>query len=150
MRTSGRFMRRINHAVLIIAVASMAVVARAAEPKFRPAPGSEPVVGGYLVFLDASIATDLAGASAQALAHAYGGQLEPFASGDPRQFAIAMLPARARGLSADARVREVVEITQREHDTMAPPPSMPPANGSRHLVPIASDSSSSGTYLYDG
>jgi RHS repeat-associated protein len=55
-------------------------------------------------------------------------------------------------LSADSRVREVVEIAHPD-DALAPPP--PPSSATaglarQHLVPVTRDSSSSGTYLYDG
>jgi RHS repeat-associated protein len=125
------------------------VAAHAGDLKFHAASGPEPVIGRYLVTLEASIPADQASASAEALARAYNGQREPFASSEIRQFAIAMLPGRARTLSADPRVREVVEIAQSDGA-----PSPPPANSSAtltgHLTPIARDVSSSGTYLYDG
>ncbi|MGA8808308.1 MAG: RHS repeat-associated core domain-containing protein [Thermoanaerobaculia bacterium] len=126
--------------------------ANGAELKFHPAPGAPPVVGRYLVTLDPSVPADLAHALAEALARAYVGQLEPFASSDVRQFAIAMLPARARSLSADSRVLNVVEIPHPD-DALAPPPSPSSATAGlarQHLIPITRDSSSSGTYLYDG
>jgi hypothetical protein len=146
-------MRRIKRVFPIMIVASASIVvafaANAAETKFRPARGQEPVVGRYLVRLDPAIAAEGAGTTAQALMRAYSGQLELSASSDERTFSVTMLPSRARSLSADPRVREVVEVVQDERDA-------PPANGknqsvaSRHLVPIAQESSSSGTYLYDG
>ena len=159
MSAKGRDMRRANQVVqtLMLAVMAAAFVvvtasANGAELKFHPAPGIAPVVGRYLVTLDPSVTADLAHASAEALARAYVGQLEPFASSDVRQFAIAMLPARARTLSADSRVREVVEIPHPD-DALAPPPSPSSVTAGltrQHLVPITRDSSSSGTYLYDG
>jgi RHS repeat-associated protein len=127
-------------------------VANGADLKFRAALGAEPVVARYLVTLDASVAAERAGASAEALARAYLGQLEPFASSDVRQFAITMLPGRARILSADPRVREVVEIAAPDQATAVPPaPSSAAGSLTRqHFVPVAQDSTSSGTYLYDG
>jgi RHS repeat-associated core domain len=146
--------RMVRNVIIALAVAAYAIAANAADLKFHSAPGRDPVVGRYLVTLDASVAADIAGASAEALARAYGGQLDLYTTSDVRQFAIAMLPARARTLSADPRVREVVEIAQPEADALAPPrPSAaaPTTAGlSRPLVPITRDSSSSGTYLYDG
>jgi RHS repeat-associated protein len=135
--------------VTIVLSLLVPLAAHAANLKFHAATGTEPVIGRYLVTLDTSIPADQASASAEALARAYHGQLEPFASSEIRQFAIAMLPGRARTLSADPRVREVVEIAQSDGA-----PSPPPANSSAtltgHLTPITRDVSSSGTYLYDG
>jgi RHS repeat-associated protein len=135
--------------VTIVLSLLVPLAAHAANLKFHAATGTEPVIGRYLVTLDTSIPADQASASAEALARAYHGQLEPFASSEIRQFAIAMLPGRARTLSADPRVREVTEIAQSGRA-----PSPPPANSSAtlagHLTPIARDVSSSGTYLYDG
>jgi len=147
MRKANRVVRNI----IITALAAFAAVApgvNAAELKFRAAPGSEPVVGHYLVRLDDSISGDAARGSAEALARAYGGQLEIYTSSDVRRFAIVMLPARARTLSADPRVREVVGTAQGD-DALTPPPASA-ASLSTRLVPGALDSSSSGTYLYDG
>jgi len=151
-------MRRANRivptmmAVMAAAFVVVASSANGAELKFHPAPGIPPVVGRYLVTLDPSVTADLAHASAEALARAYVGQLEPFASSDVRQFAIAMLPARARTLSADSRVLDVVEMAHPD-DALAPsppPPSVTSALARPHLVPITRDTSSSGTYVYDG
>jgi len=159
MSAKGRDMYRANRvvptmmmAVMVTAFVVIAASAKGAELKFHPAPGIPPVVGRYLVTLDPSVTADLAHSSAEALARAYVGQLEPFASSDVRQFAIAMLPTRARTLSADSRVLDVVEMAHPD-DALAPPP--PPASVTAalvrpHLVPITRDSSSSGTYLYDG
>jgi RHS repeat-associated protein len=125
--------------------------ANGAAPKFRTASGPEPVVGRYLVTLDSSADSDTAAATAEALARAYAGHLEPFASSDVRQFAITMLPARARTLSADPRVREVIEIAQPDQTAVPPSPSTAAAGLARqHLVPVAQDSTASGDYLYDG
>src|ERR1700756_2773239 len=137
-----------NRALFLCLTLILAVVASAsgAGSKFHPAPGPEPVVGRYLVTLDAAVAEDRAHAAAEALARAYGGQLELFTSSDVRQFALAMLPSRARTLSADPRVREVVEITLPE--AMIAPPS--PMAAARHLVPVGQDSASTGSYVYDG
>jgi hypothetical protein len=64
-----------------------------------------------------------------------------------------MEPARARTLSTDPRVREVVEEVP-QSDEAGPTASSTAASHadlSRHgVVPVARDSSSSGTYLYDG
>lgn len=141
--------RQLRTITIFLSLLMSALAAHAGNVKFQAAPGPEPVVGRYLVMLDASVAIDLAGASAEALARAYGGQLEPFASEDARQFAITMLPARARTLSADPRVREVTEIAQPE-PLLAPSPSNTAAKLTGHLTPVPRDVSSSGTYLYDG
>jgi RHS repeat-associated protein len=119
--------------------------------KFAAARGPEPVIGHYLVTLVSSVNSELSAATAEALARAYEGQREPFASSDVRQFAITMLPGRARTLSSDPRVLEVVEIAQPDQTAVPPPSSSAAANLTRqHLVPIAQDSTTSGTYLYDG
>jgi RHS repeat-associated protein len=126
-----------------------AVAAHAGSPKFHAAPGLEPVVGRYLVTLDVTVAPELAATSAEALARAYNGQLEPFAGSDLRQFAVSMLPARARALSADPRVREITEIVQSD-SALRPPPSNSSARLNGRLTPAPRDISSSGTYAYDG
>jgi RHS repeat-associated protein len=146
--------RRVAAVFLLLTVSAAGAVS-AASPKFRPAPGVPPVIGRYVVTLDASVAEQLARVSAESLAHAYGGQLEPYSDSDVRQFAIAMLPSRARTLSADPRVREVVEIAQSDPTATAAPPSPgvianAGVSTARHLVPGALDSSSSGNYVYDG
>jgi RHS repeat-associated protein len=128
-----------------------AAAANGAGPKFHTASSTEPVIGRYLVTLDASADLNTAAATAAALARAYAGQLEPFASSDVRQFAITMLPARARTLSADPRVRDVVEIAQLDQTAVPPSPSTAAAGLARqHLIPVAQDSTASGDYLYDG
>jgi RHS repeat-associated protein len=142
-------------AVFLSLAMNALAAAHGADLKFRAASGPEPVIGRYVVTLDASVAEQLARVSAESLAHAYGGQLELYSSSDVRQFAIAMLPSRARTLSADPRVRQVVEIAQSDPTTTAAPPSpgvianagVSPA---RRLVPGALDSSSTGNYAYDG
>lgn len=145
MNAKGRGMRRANQvvptmmkAVMAAAFVVVAATANGAELKFHPAPGIAPVVGHYLVTLDPSVTADFAHASAEALARAYVGQLEPYASSDVRQFAIAMLPARARTLSADSRVRDLVEIPHPD-DALAAPPSPSSLTAGlvrQHLVPI--------------
>ena len=108
-----------------------------------------PVIGRYVVTLADSVAEDLIESSVRGMAMSYSGQLEPPPSSNVRQFAISMAPARARTLSTDPRVREVVEIPQSDEAGSATAPSH--ADLSRHgLVPVAQDFSSSGTYLYDG
>ncbi len=136
---------------LSLAVSALAS-ANAAEPRFHPAPGATPVIGRYVVTLADSVAGDLVGSSVQGMAMTYSGQLEPRPSANVRQFAITMEPARARTLSADPRVREVVEVPQSDEAGPAASSAAPSrADLSRHgLVPVAQDFSSSGTYLYDG
>src|ERR1700720_4258485 len=109
--------------VLLSLLLGSVSIAEGASSKYRPAPGTEPVIGRYLVTLDSSVATDVAAASAEVLAHSYGGQLELYTSSDGRTFAVSMLPSRARSLSADPRVREVVEV---QRDTREAPPSVAP------------------------
>jgi hypothetical protein len=126
-----------------------AIAAHAESPKFHAAPGLEPVIGRYLITLDVTVAPELAATSAEALARAYNGQLEPFAGSDVRQFAVSMLPARARALSGDPRVHEITEIVQSD-SALRPPPSNSSASLNGRLTPAPRDISSSGTYAYDG
>ena len=139
-------------AVILSLVASALATANAAEPRFHPVPGAMPVIGRYVVTLADSVAEDLVESSVRGMAMTYSGQLEPRPSANARQFAITMEPARARTLSADPRVREVVEVPQSDEAGSAASSTAPSrADLSRHgLVPVAQDSSSSGTYLYDG
>jgi hypothetical protein len=94
---------------LSLAVGALAS-ADAGEPRFHPAPGAMLVIGRYVVTLADSVAEDLVESSVRGMAMTYSGQLEPRPSANVRQFAITMEPARARTLSADPRVREVVEV----------------------------------------
>jgi hypothetical protein len=61
-------------------------VVEGVELKFRPASGIEPVVGHYLVTLDATVAADAAEVSAESLVHSYGGQREMYTCSDVRTF----------------------------------------------------------------
>jgi hypothetical protein len=135
--------------LLLSLLLSSVSIADGASLKYRPAPGTEPVIGRYLVTLDSSVATDAAAVSSEVLAHSYGGQLELYTSSDGRTFAVSMLPSRARSLSADPRVREVVEVPQ---DTRAAAPSVAPPSSltARHLVPVTQQLPSPGGYTYDG
>jgi RHS repeat-associated protein len=141
-------------AVFLSLAMNAAAATHGADLKFRAVAGPEPVIGHYVVTLADSVAADLLEASAEALAEAYLGQLEPYRSAHARQFAIAMLPPRARALSADPRVREVVEIAQADDAEAPPPPSAVLSSSSglarQHLVPAVRDTYSVGTYTYDG
>jgi RHS repeat-associated protein len=139
----------IRLAWIVLAGLSLALstsIAEGATLKFHPASGVDPVIGHYVVTLDSSV-TD-AGSAAGALARAYGGQLELYASADARIFAITMLAPRARTLSADPRVREVVEVAQPDGRETPPVAPRQASLTSPHLVPH--QLSSSGTYAYDG
>jgi hypothetical protein len=137
--------RQLHTLALFLSLASGAFAsAGAANLTFHAAPGQEPVTGRYVVTLDSSVAADAAIAASEALARSYCGQLDQHASSYIRQFAIAMLPANARALSADPRVRRRDRTTRRRHA------AAPVASITRHLVPAVQDISSSGTYLYDG
>ena len=130
-------------------ILGIVTIAEGAE-KYRPAPGAEPVIGRYLVTLDSSVAAGAVDISAQSLAHGYGGQLELYAASDGRTFAVTMLPSRARSLSADPRVREVVEVPQQDSREAAPAAAPSAALTARHLVPVTQQFSSPGSYTYDG
>jgi RHS repeat-associated protein len=137
-------------AVFLSLAMNAVAVAHGADFKFRAVPGPEPVVGHYVVTLADSVAQESVDTSAEALAQAYVGQREPYRSSPVRQFAITMLPSRARTLSSDPRVREVVEIAQSD-DAEVPRPSTSPSGLARqHLVPAVRDAYSTGTYSYDG
>jgi len=99
-------------AVFLSVIASAVTAANAGEPRFHPAPGAMPVIGRYVVTLADSVADDLIESSVKGLAMTYSAQLEPQHSPNVRQFTVTMALARARTLSADPRVREVVEIPQ--------------------------------------
>ncbi len=137
-----------NLAVCLLFIISTISNVEGATPKFLPASPFDPVIGRYLVTLDSSLPLDDGKLSAESLARAYVGQLEPFASLDGRTFTLTMLPSRARMLSADARVREVVEIPQPDSRDTTPVAAPPSSRASRHLVPH--QLSTSGTYTYDG
>jgi YD repeat-containing protein len=121
-------------------------MAEGAEVKFHAAAGAEPVVGRYLVTLDASVSSDAAAQAAEGLARSYGGQIERGGSSDARTFAVTMLPSRARSLSVDGRVREVVEVPPPDSRGAAPSRGLT----SRQLVPVAQQFPSPGAYAYDG
>ena len=144
--------RTVRMIAVSLSVAVSAIGAASADsPRFHPAPGTMPVIGRYVVTLADSVAEELTESSVRGMAMSYGGQLEPSPSSNLRQFAISMAPARARTLSADPRVREVAEIPQSDESGSGAPSVPSRADLSRHgFVPAPQDSSSSGTYLYDG
>jgi RHS repeat-associated protein len=152
MSKANQFVRIIIAAAALAVFAVLATPANGAELKFLAASGQEPVIARYVVTLADSVAEDLVESSVRGMAMTYSGRLEPRPSANVRQFAITMEPARARTLSADPRVREVVEVPQSDEAGPATSSTAPShADLSRHgLVPVAQDSSSSGTYLYDG
>lgn len=152
---------KIKSVALFLALA-LGTAAVADVPKFHAAAGPEPVIGRYVVTLDASaVAADDPAAVARALASSFGGRLEPFASGDARQFAISMLPSRAKLLSGDVRVADVTEVRPGDApaavvapaapstppaQTTTPPAAAAPASIHRTLRPLMT----SVTYAYDG
>ena len=153
--------------------ASLAFPLAAAEAaKFRAASANEPVIGRYVV----TLATPAGGddmMTANVLARAYGGRIEPFAAEGFRGFMIVITPSRARTLSADPRVASVHEWQdETEEDALpsvaAPAPAAlavertsvvtavaPASMASRPAQPRAEWSNtaelwSSGTISYDG
>jgi RHS repeat-associated protein len=140
-------MKRIAVALLVhIALFSAAVsVGGATRPKFRRAASAGAGDSRYLVTLSEEVVTDDPAALRQELALIYGAKLEVNASSDVRQFAVTMMSERARLLSADPRVIEVVEVP------LTTPAPLTAA--SSHLKPRPSgygDNGQSGTYTYDG
>ncbi|MGA8806505.1 MAG: hypothetical protein WB973_01420, partial [Thermoanaerobaculia bacterium] len=134
--------------ILLLLLCCSSVLAQ--TDKFQPAAG-ERVIGRYVVTIEDDSAIDLA-QRARELAGAYGGRLEPYA-GNGATFAVSMLPVRAKALSADPRVRSVIEVVPGG----ANPPT--PASAQRSAAPsptrnVKSNSYdatwTSGQYLYDG
>ncbi|MBV9068120.1 MAG: hypothetical protein JO093_12215 [Acidobacteria bacterium] len=130
-----------------IALLSAAVsVGGATRPKFRPAASNGAGDSRYVVTLAEDEAVGDPNALRQELALIYGAKPEVNASSDARQFAVIMTSARARLLSADSRVSEVVEVP------LTPPAPTTPSS-SAHLRSRPSgygDIGQSGTYTYDG
>ena len=137
--------------LLSLTLTGVAVV-NAQESKFHPVPGVPPVIGHYLVTLSGSVSDELLEVSPRILAQQYDGRLEHASSTDTRQFAVALRPSRAKSMSGDPRVREVMELP-RPNDAESPVSTIAPSRAdlTRHgLLPAAQDSTSTGIYLYDG
>ncbi len=141
-------MKKIAMALLPIALFSAAVSAvGATRPKFRPATPGGAGDNRYVVTLNEEAAMDDPATLRKELALTYGARLEAKASSDARQFTVTTTSARARLLSTDPRVMEVVEVP-----LTTPAPSQTSAS-SAHLTPRPAgygDNGQSGTYSYDG
>jgi RHS repeat-associated protein len=151
-------MKRIRIALLVYVVllSGVSTLGAATRPKFQPVESSGVGMGRYVVTLAEDTLGDDLGALKRELALTYGARLESDASPDPQQFVVIMLPARARLLSADHRVSEVVEVPLAS--TAAASPETPAvgllsAPSLRRFTPLPSgfgDNGQSGTYTYDG
>ena len=128
----------------------------AATPKFQPVESSGVGIGRYIVTFAEETLGDDRGALGRELALTYGARLESNASSDSQQLVVIMPPARARLLSADQRVSEVVEVpltTTADAPPETPAVGLPPAPSPRRFTPQPSgygDNGQSGTYTYDG
>jgi len=142
-------MNRIAAVLLVILATLTAAVSAngATRPRFRPAVVGSAGDGRYVVTLAEDATMEDPAALRQELALIYGAKLEGNASSDARQFTVTTASARARLLSADFRVVDVVEVP-----ITAPAPSQTPASRA-HLTPRPAgygDNGQSGTYAYDG
>jgi RHS repeat-associated protein len=141
-------------AVVLFGIAG--TLSAANRPKFQPSEPGGVGIGRYLVTLaDDTVADDL-GALKRELALLYGARLEANTPAGPQQFAVTMLPSRARLLSSDPRVREVVEVPKTTTADASPKTAavgLPPATSPPRFTPQPSgfgDNGQSGTYTYDG
>jgi RHS repeat-associated protein len=135
--------RRIALLTFLVLIAGAFSLSAGTAEKVRSAGSDGPEGSRYVVTLRSEAADDLATVK-QELAAIYGARLEIADSSDARQFVMTMLPARARLLGVDPRVRGVVE---------APISAPVPAASPRHLTPHTTgygDDGQSGTYAYDG
>jgi RHS repeat-associated protein len=146
-----KVMKRTTLLVPIVLLSGVVSLVAAAQPKFRPSNSGGAGVGRYVVTLTEEAGFDDPAALRQELAQLYGAKLDgETASSRGRQFAVTMMYARARLLSSDPRVIEVVEIPL---SIEAPTPAAPPSTTASHLTPRPSsygDNGQSGTYSYDG
>jgi RHS repeat-associated protein len=148
-------MTRIRIALLyVVLLSGVSTLGAATRPKFQAVESGGVGTGRYLVTLAEDTLGDDLGALKRELALTYGARLECNASSDLQQFVVIMLPARARLLSADHRVSEVVEVPLTTN--AAAPPETPisvPVSTSRRFTPQPTgygDNGQSGTYTYDG
>jgi RHS repeat-associated protein len=140
----------------VVLLSSVVTLGAATRPKFQPAGSGGASIGRYVVTLAEDTTSDDLETLKRELALLYGGQIEADPSSGMQQFAVVMMPARARLLSADPRVSEVIEVPLRT--TAASPretPAVAPASvaSSRPFTARPSgygDNGQSGTYTYDG
>ncbi len=135
--------------ILLLLLCCSSVLAQ--TDKFQPAAG-ERVIGRYVVTIEDDSATIDLAQRARELAGAYGGRLEPYA-GNGATFAVSMLPVRAKALSADPRVRSVIEVVPGGANPPAPASAQRSAAPSptRNVKSNSYDATwTSGQYLYDG
>ncbi len=117
----------------------------ATQPKFRSAGSADSGVGRYLVTLSVEADVEDLAATKGELAALYGARLDPDAPAGIRQFAVTATAARARLLSSDPRVSQVVDAPATQPAPSAPTPA-------RHFAPQTTgygDNGQSGTYTYD-
>ncbi len=140
-------MKRIALSVLVpIVLFSAAVnISGATRPKFRPSTPGGAGDSRYVITLVEDAAVDDPAVLRKELALIYGVKLEVNDSSGARQFTVTTSSGRARLLSADPRVIEVVEVPVMT--SVSTPAS------SVHLKPQPTgygDNGQSGTYTYDG
>jgi len=128
--------------VYVVLLSGVVTLDATTRPKFQPSGSGEAATGRYLVTLADEAVTDDLGTLERELAVLYGGRIETSGSTGVQQFAITMLPSRARLLSGDPRVSEVVEMP-RTTDSASPPRFTQHPSG-------FGDNGQSGTYTYDG
>ena len=132
--------------ILFLLGCSVALVA-GTQPKFRASGPGDASIGHYIVTLTPDGSADDLAAMKREVAVLYGAALEPNASADVRQFAVAMTPAHAKLLSSDTRVSDVAEVLGTMPAVSAATPS-----SARHFTPQTSgygDNGQSGTYTYE-
>jgi RHS repeat-associated protein len=140
-------MNKTSLLVPILLFSGVVPLGAATQSKFRPSSVGGAGVGRYVVTVTEEAGFDDPAALRKELALIYGAKLDVNASADARQFAVTMTSARARLLSTDPRVTEVVEFP-----LTTPAPSQTTAS-SAHLKSRPTgygDNGQSGTYTYDG
>ena len=127
--------------LLIVAVVRLGA---ATQPKFRSSGSTYSGLGRYLVTLAAEADSEDLAATKGELAALYGARLDPDAPDGIRQFAVTATAARARLLSSDPRVSEVIETP-----ATLPAPSAPVPRHFKPQITGYGDNGQSGTYTYD-
>ena len=152
-------MKRIKIALLVyvVLISGLVTVGAATRPKFQPSGSVDAGIDGrYVVTLSEDTVGDDLGVLKQELAALYGARIEANSSSAGQQFAVTMMPSRARLLSADPRVSEVAEVPLTTTAAATPemlPVALPSVPSPRRLTPQPSgygDNGQSGTYTYDG
>jgi YD repeat-containing protein len=136
--------KRIAVLVSFLLIVAVVRLGAATQPKFRSSGSADSGLGRYLVTLAAEADSEDLAATKGELAALYGARLDPDAPAGIRQFAVTATTARARLLSSDPRVSEVIEAPATQPAPSAPAP--------RHFKPQTTgygDNGQSGTYTYD-